>query len=422
MRTNAGVSQSLEIVKAKLNSASIRPKAFQDNGSTMTRDQDGNLILRKYRFGPYLIEVGTDEPDASRWLEEFLTPWFRTDNSGPSDFIVNLTCSASLFTSFTKRKDEKLSRTFPCFALDSQIVELPGWEEDGVIVVSDAERGCFYMVGQGRVDIIAKPGVRRIRVGLMRVVRELAVLSMAKKDVLDLHAAAFAVGEQAIVLVGPKQSGKTDFLLTMLASGKANLISNDRVLVHLEDGSEYTYGIPTLVSIRDDTLLRFPRLRYGSSRLQALFHSAESKLIDIVSPEDRAPPHGFSLNLSQIAERLDASIVRGALIAAIVFPEISLTTESWFLEPVDPHSGVSQLQKCLYGVQSGWRSPTIFENLIVSSRGGGHKEQEAIVHRLAPRIPLFRGSLGRDTRGESAGAWLEALNEALLRGHGNNDE
>ena len=306
--------------------------------------------------------------------------------------------------------------------LDDLAVELPGWEEDRVTVVYDAERGCFYKVGQRRIDIIAKPGVIRVRVGLMRIVRELAVLSMVKKGVLDLHAAAFAVGRQAIVLAGPKKSGKTDFLLTMLASGKANLISNDRVLVHLKDGSEYTYGIPTLVSIRYNTLLRFPRLRYGSSRLQALFHSAESEFLNVVSPEDRAPPHGFSLNLSQIAERLDAGIVGGAPLAAIVFPDISQKTESWFLEPVDRHSGVPRLQKCLYGVQSGWQSPTIFEKLIGSRMGDGAAQQEAMVHRLAPRIPLFRGFLGHDTSGESAGAWLEALGEALSQQCGNHHE
>jgi hypothetical protein len=68
----------------------------------------------------------------------------------------------------------------------------------------------------------------------------------------QVHASAFVVGGQAVLVIGEKGAGKTSMLLTALAEG-ADFMSNDRVLLGQRDGAVVVRGLPHSVTVRAGT-------------------------------------------------------------------------------------------------------------------------------------------------------------------------
>jgi hypothetical protein len=364
--------------------------------------------LAAYRYGPACIDVTSDDADAGRWLREFLTPWFAAESPGESSLAVRLTCSAPAFAALEQRRAAATLLPRACFTLDRQVVELPGWTQDEEIVIADLERSCFYRVRPRSVEIVAQPRERRVRMGLMRVVRELAAARMLEQPgVLDLHAAAFAVAGRGVLLVGPKRSGKTTLLVDALASGRASLLANDRVFVDTRQSPGRAVGVPTLVSLRTGTLRWFPSLPTDLPERPSLLHASELEAQAAAASGAAAPLHLY-LSPAQLAGRLGAGVATSAPIAAIVFPEICSTVASWSLEPVGLEDGASWLRESLYGVSTSQRSRTVFEESALGP-SRGHPSRAKLVGRLAARIPLFRCRLGRHAYRDGAEAWLRAL-------------
>lgn len=376
----------------------------------MSRAPSTEMILVGYRYGPTLVDVEADDPEAARWLTEFLTPWFEVGAPGKDEFTVRLTCSTSTFAVLERRQATATPNPAACFALDSQVVSLPSWQEDGGTLIADAECGCFYLVRGRSVEVVSQPGVRRVRIGLMRVVRELAAACvLAQESVLDFHAAAFTVGEKAVLLVGPKGAGKTTLLANALASRRASLLANDRVFVDTNHDPGYAFGVPTLVSLRAGTLQLFPNLRRDFPERPALLHAAELKSHDVGRFEDDNAPHVFALSPAQFAGRLGATTVRCAPIGVIVFPEISPTVDRWSLDRIDPTDGAARLRECLYGARTTPRFRTLFEELA----GRDRAKPATLVDQLAAQLPLFSCRLGPNAYRNGADAWLRALSLKL---------
>lgn len=367
------------------------------------------MVATGYRFGSALIDVEVDDADAARWLKEFLTPWFEPIAPGKGQMTVRLTVSAAAFADLAGRQAGAICHPVACFALDSEVVSLPGWAADGSTVIADSGRGCFYRLRPPHVEIIAPPGGRGVRVGLMRVVREFAAACMLRQPtVIDLHAAAFVVEGRAVLIVGPKEAGKTTLLVHALASGRAHLLANDRVFVDAGQAHAEAIGMPTLVSLRDDTLRLFPNLRRDFPARPALLHAAELAAGDSGLVEPGEAPPGFALSPAQLAARIGVGLVRRAPVAALVFPEISPAAGAWALEPVSPADAAARLRQCLYGARTDPRSATVFGE-FAGGEGGPRAEQAALAHGLAVRLPLLRCCLGRDAYRDGAEAWLRAL-------------
>lgn len=376
----------------------------------MIRVPGSEWISTGYRIGPTVIDVETDDPDAARWLTEFLTPWFKATAPGKGEFTVRLTCSTSAFAVLECRQATATPDSVACFALDSQVVSLPGWsEDDGSTVIADSGRSCFYVVRGRTVEIVSQPGVRRVRVGLMRVVRELAATRMlGQGSVLDVHSAAFVVGGRAVLLVGPKGVGKTTLLVSVLALRQASLLANDRVFVDVSRHPGQAFGVPTLVSLQEGTLRLFPNLQRGLPDRPARMHSGELESPDPDTFKEDDVPTVFALSPTQLARRLGVPTVSEGPIAAIVFPEIASAPDAWSLEPVAPADGATQLRRSLYGIRSRPRSRIVFEELV----GGPVERMEdpaSLVDCLADRIPLFRYRLGQDAIRGGATALVQAL-------------
>jgi hypothetical protein len=368
------------------------------------RATDGGGDVVTFRCGEALVAVDAGDADTVRWLREFVTPWFAPASVGRANARVRLVANAARFAELDARQLAAGTHPVPCFSLDSALVSYPGWSEpDGATVVADGEYGCFYRVLGKEVEIVTKPGDPVARVGLLRVVREVATLrALAAPGMLDLHAAAFATRGCAVLLVGGKRAGKTTLLAHVLTSGQAALLANDRLLV--DCNSLRATGVPTIVPVREDTERRFPALARGLPRRAALLHAGE-----IASPELAALCAGARLVLSpaQFARQLGAATAGSAKVSLIVFPEITADESMWSLSPVSREDGNARLVAGLYASRTGPRAPTIFQTAAGETPILG--AQAALALQLASTVPLVICRLGPDAYRGHARAWLRAL-------------
>ena len=357
-----------------------------------------------YSFGPAVVDVDTDTDGDSRWLAEFLTPWAAATAFGSGDVRVHLNRSDPVFDALDRRSGTANARLIPCFALDSRLVTLPGWDDGGGTVLADEELGCFYQVHGRSVHIVARQGERRARLGLMRVVREaLAARRLARGRLLDLHAAAIQVGQRAVLIAGPKHVGKTTLLCHALASGGARLLANDRVFVDVDQTPGVVYGVPTLVSVRPATLELFPDLRRGPAERPVLLHAGEHEETSDVAAHGR----DFSLSPAQLARRLDSTCVPSAPLGAIVFPEISSDADTWIVDALGAAEGLALLGACVYGGHREGQSRTILDEL--GGLGPPRADTEAMAGRVADEVRFLRCRLGPHAYDRGADAWLRAL-------------
>ena len=371
----------------------------------MRRSARGRGIRTTYRFGPACIELTSDDAATARWLAEFVTPWFASGPPADRPLRVSFTASAAAHAALERRRASAALEPRACFALDREVVELPGWSEDGGVVIADRERGCFYRVRARSVEVVAQPDAQRARVGLLRVMRELAAApTLAQHGVLDLHAAAFAIGGRGILFAGPKQAGKTTLLVAALASARASLLANDRVVIDTR-GAMRAHGVPTLVSLRTGTLRWFPGVARGLPERPALLDRAE--LAASPAAADLPAPLHLSLSPAQLARQLDAQLTASARLAAIVFPELSPATATGSIEPLPPEEGVARLRESLYG---GGRAPTtLFAQAALGAAAPLPPPGAEAIERLAARVPLFRFRVGPHLHRHGADAWLRRL-------------
>jgi hypothetical protein len=356
-----------------------------------------------YRLGPAVVGFATDNADVSRWLAEFLTPWFTRDDGAHPDYTVRLNLQAARFDALDERLARGPCENMPCFGLDSQLVHLPGWRDDDATILADTNFGCFYCARGTTVEVIARPGSLRFRVGIMRVVRELA--ATCTSAMLDLHGAAFVVAGKAILLVGEKRAGKTTLLVHALSSGQASLLANDRLLVDTASVPAQALGVPTVVVVREPTLRLFPRLLKGGARRTASLHSGELDLADAADSKE-----GLVVSPAQLADRLGAGVVAHASVAAIIFPEISPTVATWSLEPLKPAEGSTLLAASLYGSRYDAHIPSVLH--APSDHSHSRDAQLVLTNQLATTVPLLRCRLGPDAYRDSSHAWLAALQGA----------
>jgi hypothetical protein len=243
----------------------------------------------------------------------------------------------------------------------------------------------------------------------MRVVRELLVAGAKAADrLLDLHAAAFATAAGAVLLVGPKQAGKTTLLAYCLRCRRASLIANDRVLVDVQPVPPIAFGVPTLVSVRAGTLELFPDLRRTPNERPAVFHSEESAEGTSSDASATGPARDFGLSPAQLAQRCGSGTAGSAPIAAVVFPEMEMVSGGWSLEPLAIGVGANRLLDSRYGIRATSRPWTIFADMMgpCEPHGDDAATQAA---RLSAAVPLLRCRLGPGAYRNGADDLLQAL-------------
>jgi hypothetical protein len=161
-----------------------------------------------------------------------------------------------------------------CLELDSQPVQLPSWREAAEQVVFHEEARVAYRISgdRRRITVVTAPKNAALRTVLMKLVRELAMSAAWSPRGLILHAAACVVDGRAVLIAGPRRAGKTSLLLHALRAEGVRLLSNDRVVLELDADATVVHGMPTIVSLRTDTVVRqFPSPSAFASALRYRF-------------------------------------------------------------------------------------------------------------------------------------------------------
>lgn len=347
-------------------------------------------------------------PDAAdlEWLTEFLSPQFRVLETIFTDFTVKVEEDQHYFEflweELSKRQPNPLENTF---VLDQTVVRLPSTTlNDGSQALYDETCHVFYLFPPkaGPIKILRRSQEHSIRTSLMRVVRELlaAPLGIADQNLM-LHAACVAIGDSGVIIAGPKNAGKTSLLIHLLHHPSAQYLSNDRILLNKSDSGLDVQGIPSIVSIRNETLQFFPALRTQFDMRHSLF----AKRLR-TTPTSAGPIADFTrkkclLSPAQLCELLRVKAIAQTKAWVVLFPRITDHEESSIVtRSVSPEAAADHLFHSVFG--SGHRTG----NSIFGKLHGVEKNKEldglTLVQDLASRFHCCECLMGANSYRESS--------------------
>jgi hypothetical protein len=360
-----------------------------------------SLEQRCFGYGPTTVRVTSSEPCVLAWLDEFLCPPFEPRSASVPDERVRFDVDERRYAELAGDHERGPTREVPCFALDTQVVHHRARVEPDRTTAFDARLGCFYVVSPDGVAIVAHPRSEARRTGLMRVLREIATQRYRRGSrVLELHAAALAVGERGVLLAGPKGAGKTTLLVHTLACPEARgrLLANDRVFVALGE-PPVVHGVPTIVSVRPETLEMLPRLLEDLPDLPRLSRLAASELGSALATHGRHPG-GRRIRLSplQLCRGLGVEAAASAPLSVVVFCEVAPDASGFEVTQLCDAAAREALAACRYGAVSGARD-TVFARL-----GTPQQDEDALLDELAARVPSFSCRVGPDAYRRDPGA------------------
>ena len=337
------------------------------------------------------LDLRSDDAAAAGWLAEVLQPWFAPTRQ-EAEWRVAISSCPDAYAEWACQGRSKICQR-ACFAFDQQLLLLPTWSEDRRVVVADAERSCFLTLAPSDVRVFGDPGTRRWRMDCLWVFCEIAATRL-RRTWADMHAAAVEHGGRAMLISGPKNSGKTTLLLHLLRSGLCRPIANDRAFVGCTQDSCEVRGMPTAVKIRPDTLAEFPELTRGLSGVTRPYLYSLDELAAMPGKDGGRLDEDFALSPAQFARRLQVDPAASAPLGAIVFPSIDTGLDGWTVERLHPREVSEAIRANRYG-PPGQRTATIFEDLI-----GDASPSPRLPESIAESIPGYRVLLGRNAYGQ----------------------
>ena len=357
-----------------------------------SRSQDINL-----RYLDLDINVSSHDINDIIWLKEFLFPQFEMVTTATSDCAIRLVMDDAYFDKLKGRvpsKEEKIVG----FVLDKRVAELSFWQtvNDGKIY-HDEEFDIFYGISHDRrsVSVLAhsKKSVG-YRTALMRVIREYAINHARSKDIIFVHAGAFSFEGRGIGIAGKKNSGKTSTLTYFLKNMPVKYISNDRVLVSFENDVPVVFGMPTIVTVSDNGLSLFEKLRGDFRRYNYHHRYTIDEIKEAGHVPYRLEKGDFTLSPGQYVRLMNVGYSQNAPLKAIIFPKISKEEKSMSVRLLERREAFenlteAELSKDIHETQSVFN---LGENIHSANRKNMYKNY---VDRITSQIPCFECSLGR---------------------------
>jgi hypothetical protein len=370
--------------------------------------------MRGYAFLETAVAVSSDAAPVVRWLEEFLVPAFAPWTGSAPDFVVRIRTDPIAHRAVAGARPAGTLVELPCFALDGEVVRLPAWTIGERTVLADAKRGAHYVLAGTGVEVLAEPEAPAFRAGVMRVVREIVTArALADARRLQLHAAALEVGTRDVVIAGPKGCGKTTLLAYVALSTGARIVTNDRLFVS-EDAHGFTArGMPTIVSLRPETLALLPRLVRGVPAGGRIAHLTLAEAAEALTARGNAlAGERLKLSPAQLARQAGVELAAGGRVAAVVFPVVDRDPDGFAVERLSATEGAARLRDARFGLRSGKGEPTAFERLTDAHRPAD--ADGAAIERLAGRVSCFAVRIGARRYREPAAA--ETILASVLPG------
>jgi hypothetical protein len=372
---------------------------------------------RGFRYPGIAVGVASPDPTHLAWLEEFLVPAFEKTDVGACDRWVVLDTDAARHATALARGAVSGKPAVACFAMDGAMISHPQWTgaEPGERTLFDEEYRAFYRIDgrTGHVQILAGGPPSLTRVAMMRVVRELAMTACLGHGGLLLHGAAFALGGLGVLLAGPKRAGKTTLLLHALQATGAAFVANDRVFAWSADGRLVLRGMPTVVTIRPETLAMFPRVvararagAYWHGRtLAESHHSGERRLALSAAGAATLTPAQLC-RVTRVAPLAEATAWR------LVFPRVDPTIAGIRLERLALGAVAQRLRETVFSAGAPDRISEAFAppGLQLAADALDRRARE-----LARRVPGYDARLGTGAYG-NVGAAAALVAELTGRG------
>lgn len=339
---------------------------------------------------------GSADPRDVRWLDDFLRPWLPVGTeTGGAGAAVQIVRDAVEHETLARARAHAPTSPTPCFALDREIVTLPGWTQGPEQVVADGFLRSFYRVetaprGAG-VRVVARPGDLRARFAAVRVAREQARVCPSQAGWISLHAAAVEVGGGGVVLVGGKGAGKTTALAHLLAAEGAAFVANDWVRVGLPGGvlggDLEVRGMPTVVRIRPGSERFVPGLRTEAGGAPSFLHRPGEDDPSTARPEAGVAADGVRHESpGAFARRFGRACRASAPLRTWLFPEVRHRGPFDWIR-VSPDEATRRLAASLYGGEAGACAATLFGRPAPA-------DLEAGLRRMAALAPAWVVPLG----------------------------
>jgi hypothetical protein len=207
-------------------------------------------------------------------------------------------------------------------------------DPDGSLVLLDA--AVRYVLRGTEVTVLAESDGPPARLGLLRAAREIATTHALRLGRLHLHAAAADLHGHVVAIAGPRRSGKTTLLLHALLAGGARYVTNDRLFV-----GEVARGMPTIVTLRDETLVRFPEF---ATQVRASGYSRHLSIAEAKAGTAGGP----SLSPAQLCALAGAEPVPAGRLGAVLFPRLAPGVARFELRPLPPRDAAARLRTSLF--------------------------------------------------------------------------
>jgi hypothetical protein len=287
-------------------------------------------------YGSLLIDVLGDRAAPLAWLAEFLAGAFAPAPPGASpDATVELAVDAA------RLAEVEGDGEIDAFTRDGAFQRLRARRRgDGTLAMRDGPVG-FLVRGRATTVLAAEDGAPARR-ALLRVVRELATTHALARGLLHVHAAAVEVGGRVFALAGPRRSGKTTLLVHALRKGGARYVTNDRLFVDALAAAPTARGMPTIITLRDETLARFPELAQAMRDRRYARHLAIRECAGTL-PE----PAPASLSPAQLCALTGANPAGPGPLHGVAFLAVDPAVARFEVRPLDAPEAAARLRASL---------------------------------------------------------------------------
>ena len=298
------------------------------------------------------------------------------------------------------------------FVLDQRILTTPCWPSpsNGRPVFFDAAHHALYLTdARPGVTVVTRAGGRLFRGAVMRIVRELAMARAWTRTSAVLHASAFAGLQGAVVMTGPKRSGKTSLLLHCLHASGTAFLANDRIVL-FDEGQRFTaQGMPSLVSLRHSTIGLFPRLAETLSARRYRAHLTPGEM-EAMPAATRSDMDG-AISPSQLCHAIDVPMAEAASLAAVLLPRVDLSSRGLRIEAVAPDLVQDRFDDVIFAASAGGRTSEVFRTRDADTLVDTARARDLWL-RAAGAVPVLDCRIGRGAFDESADATVLAIAEA----------
>jgi hypothetical protein len=362
------------------------------------------------------VDVAADAAADLVWLAEFLGPAFDigASDTGSADQRVRLTVSADAYARLSEARGRAPRDEIEGLGYDGRFSRHRYFADDeGRTWAHDERWHLFFGVDAGArsVVIVARCHDDHARVGLMRVVRELATAALTNRKRLPVHGAAFEMDGRAVLICGPKRAGKTTLLVHALRGGGA-FLSNDRLFVDTA-GPPHAQAMPTVVMLRNGTFDQHPGLE--AALADRTFDRART-IAECAPGSVRSEPHtsaGYrrpGISPAQFCRLMGAPMRAHAPVGMVLFSRIDPTVAGLVIEPLDARTARSLMERSLLKPSRPTRHSPLFAPDLAGAPVDPGEETERC-RRLVEAVPVRSCRLGPN-------AYRGNLLEALRRREG----